>query len=332
MQEKGIRARNKAATQQRSLLAGAGEMDTESYNRALHTKDKDDAKWIRTVTNLSTWTDYKKACINEDADVKCTYCGATNPDIVHLLWKCSFFQAQRTNGDPDLKDLCDIADTLPAALKLGMPPAIPATADHSLWKGQGDWNGTKAWPAGCIHKGDIHCLTKDLINKYTLGSDTADPMNARQLVAALRRPLTPLELTMPQPCDQPSPLAINVYTDGTLKHPRLQDWALGGMGVWWPNRQLNVQPLNRNEDTYAHATAENKGVSLWGTLNGTKASSCRTEIAGAILATLAEGPIHQGSDSMSFTSKANAIKLHQEKSVRKCFVQSHAYTHLLDER
>ena len=52
IQQKGIRARNAAAAEHRSLLKGAKELDGNSYDRAISTKNTDDARWLRTVANL----------------------------------------------------------------------------------------------------------------------------------------------------------------------------------------------------------------------------------------------------------------------------------------
>ena len=46
---------------------------------------------------------------------------------------------------------------------------------------------------------------------------------------------------------------------------------------------------------------------MWGAITGQRASSCRTEIDGAILGICGPGPVYQISDSMSYSNKANAL-------------------------
>ena len=46
----------------------------------------------------------------------------------------------------------------------------------------------------------------------------------------------------------PIPTQPNVYSDGSLKHPRGIFWQVGGAGVWWPKRSLTEVPIIAAEE------------------------------------------------------------------------------------
>ena len=81
-----------------------------------------------------------------------------------------------------------------------------------------------------------------------------------------------------------------------MKHPSNQIWALGGFGVWWPDRDLNEQPLTDAEKDYTLHKAEGKAISLWGAVLGQKGSSTRTDLAGGIAGSLSNMGAHQATD------------------------------------
>ena len=90
-----------------------------------------------------------------------------------------------------------------------------------------------------------------------------------------------------------------MYTDGALNNPRHHFWGLGGYGVWWPKRDPATSPLSNAEYQYTHGVTENGGIELWGTLTGHGGSSTRSELAAAIIALVAPGPVHIGTDSQA---------------------------------
>ena len=100
----------------------------------------------------------------------------------------------------------------------------------------------------------------------------------------------------------------NVYTDGALKNPQVQAWCLGGLGIWWPGRDLDNHPCTQVEDTFSTYVQEHGGVSLWGSATGHRSSSTRTELAAGIVAATNSIGIHQGSDSMAYVKKFNQIR------------------------
>ena len=79
------------------------------------------------------------------------------------------------------------------------------------------------------------------------------------------------------------------------------------MGVWWPYRDLQQQPLSAAEQDYMASRQETKGVSLWGAVTGGQCSSTRAELAGGCIAAAANQPIHQATDSQAYKKKAEQI-------------------------
>ena len=81
---------------------------------------------------------------------------------------------------------------------------------------------------------------------------------------------------------------------------------VGGVGVWWPGRDLKATPLNSNEE-YLVARTSAKGVMLSAALLGHRASSTRAELGAGIAVMFAKAATHQGTDSMAYVLKAQHI-------------------------
>ena len=61
------------------------------------------------------------------------------------------------------------------------------------------------------------------------------------------------------------------------------------------------------EDLLVNTHFSGDGLEGWGAVQGPRASSTRSELAGGIAAALAPYPIHIGADNLSFVNKANLI-------------------------
>ena len=85
-----------------------------------------------------------------------------------------------------------------------------------------------------------------------------------------------------------APLALNVYTDGSVLNPLTSSYSLGTAGVVHVNRDLKKLPLNMIEESYGRASVEEHPeygtlVKLGVTLGGWSISSTRAELAAAII-------------------------------------------------
>ncbi len=156
-----------------------------------------------------------------------------------------------------------------------------------------------------------HQEVKDILSKSNI-----DPAmhSARQAFHKIKANKQPPHLALPFKCHRPAPEDINVYTDGSWINPLQQYLGLGGAGVWWPGRDLSVyQRLSPAEKDLAHWSQHSDGLMLYTPIGGYTGSSTRTELAAAIIALAANGPVHIGTDSQVFHDKALLILGHLRK-------------------
>ena len=102
-------------------------------------------------------------------------------------------------------------------------------------------------------------------------------------------------------CQHLAPILVNTYSDGGVAHPTRHRWQLGGSGVWHPGR--SEEPTHEELD-YAHTKALHDGVEAWVNSAAMWCSSTRMELLGGIIALLAPGPVHIGTDSAAFLNMA----------------------------
>ena len=130
---------------------------------------------------------------------------------------------------------------------------------------------------------------------------------ARQAFQILRGQHKPADIAPPTPCADAPPPQPNAYSDGSLHSPHTPAFSLGGAGVWHPDRQLTSSPSSEAEANLAIFTQKQEGLQLFNSLSGLCGSSTRAELAGAIIAFAANGPVHLGTDSQSFKAKAHKV-------------------------
>ena len=97
----------------------------------------------------------------------------------------------------------------------------------------------------------------------------------------------------------------NVFTDGGLKHPDSNLWALGGFGIWWPDTDGFEDGHQLHK--FTHQEALDQGILMWGSLPGLGCSSTRTELAAALMALLSARPVHIARDSKAMIDKASKL-------------------------
>ena len=134
-----------------------------------------------------------------------------------------------------------------------------------------------------------------------------DTMNARQIFQNVKAMDATPHMPLPEPCTRAPPAMVNAYSDGSWINPLRQFLGLGGAGVVWPGRDLQVLPLSQAERELAHHEQDADGVTLYTAIGGYGGSSTRTELAAGILAISCSGPVHLGTDSAAFKEKADSI-------------------------
>ena len=303
----GIRARNKQAATVRQQLDGTAELDVDMFNVAANKLDKEEQKALRWVASLSAWTNEKKEEIGQAPSAKCDHCGQIHDSITHTIWTCQALKrkALQQGADKSIVELGDI-NLLPKPLLVGLPPALAADFDMAFWGGSLQ-NFEEALqqivgkPAKANHASrDTRQLVQELHGTNPL-------LNARQIIQELRGGHVILDMAPIDKCEEAPPDKPNVYNDGSLKNPRNWYWGMGGYGVVWPARDLQIHPLTANEMDFAIREVDKLLVSLWGAMPGHKNSSTRAELAAGILALCGSGPVHQATDSEAYLKKANRI-------------------------
>ena len=72
------------------------------------------------------------------------------------------------------------------------------------------------------------------------------------------------KLPAPQPEEDTPPEEPNVYTDGSLHNPTSRHWQVGGIGILWPERELEKEPLEQHEMLYLKWQQQSIGTAIWG--------------------------------------------------------------------
>ena len=122
-----------------------------------------------------------------------------------------------------------------------------------------------------------------------------DPrVKAREVVQVQLRREGRQELATPKWTDEKPPEEPNTYSDGSVHNPRSTAWQIGGVGIWWPGRKLEAQPLTEDEAKFMHVEQTDLGVRGWNAFNDLKNSSTRTEIGASLLAMLQRWAVNIG--------------------------------------
>ena len=89
---------------------------------------------------------------------------------------------------------------------------------------------------------------------------------------------------------------------------------MGGIGVWWPYRNLEKQPLTNNETEYTkHEKKGKDGLKLWNIFNGLRGSSTRCEIGAALMAMQPLIATHIGIDNKAVVDRGTELIEHHTK-------------------
>ena len=117
-------------------------------------------------------------------------------------------------------------------------------------------------------------------------------------------------LPAPEEEDDAPPDKPNVYTDGSLHNPTSRHWQVGGMGIFWPGRSLEQEPIEESEMLFMRSEQIAEGINLWGTFTALRGSSTRCEIGTALIAMLRKRPVHIGTDSLALVRQGTTYLEH----------------------
>ena len=311
IQEIAANARTRVGTESRQHMKDLHEIDGSIHKQIIHSLAPKERKVFNHLSSGAAWSEEHKANIGL-SNGECKLCGACTTDITHVAWECEHVHKHREH-----RALVDIDHKLlPTYIKHGLAKALTSDVQCTFW-GDRPTNVHDVSAATCDAVGlpvskakDVIASCKnqeiqDCLKRHGINSSA---LNARQCFRALKANKGPPHLAMPYRCHRAPPADINVYTDGSWAYPLKEFLGIGGAGVWWPNRDPNIEHrLSQAEKDIAHHKQFPEGAMLYTPIGGYGGSSTRTELAAAIVAILANGPVHIGSDSQAFIDKASDI-------------------------
>ncbi len=197
-----------------------------------------DIVYLLTVQAGSGWTKSELERIGAASGHLCDYCGGVAASMTHLF-HCPHFKQTRIEADAEIGNMDP--DLLPEMVKLGIAPAITHVSNATYW---GTPLGTQEpltrkstqWLIGGRHLPD----NKDA--RALQAKVNVEQCNARQLIALCKGGHGQGQHgEYPQEVSGEVPEEPNLYTDGRVKNPTNQHWAIAGFGLWWP-KQSEVTP------------------------------------------------------------------------------------------
>ena len=294
------RARLNETRQQRSFFGDLDELEPQLMKEAMNSMGTKEQKVLNYVNTGAYQDDYKKATYDL-SDGKCQHCGEIVVDSTHVLGACPKVEEQRS-----AKHLTqDEYKMLPKALKVGLVPCMGNKLYGPYWT-----HDYTAGQAGDVFYEPPKAEAKQSLLKYIAGTKgiTTEGKTARQIFQLLKQKKGATSHALPNRCLVKAPKDINVFTDGSWINNLKQYLGLGGAGIWWPKRDamacgkqgLIRKLVSHAEQEIAYCIQKDDGAMLYTAIGGFAGSSTRAELAAGIVAIMADGPVHIGSDSKIF--------------------------------
>jgi ribonuclease HI len=325
------RTRDKRVDTHRTFAGNFDELDTDLIKQiSNHLGPKEQRVYMHVATGGFWGEDHMQEVFETDG--KCPHCGLPNVNTRHISWLCPVINAKRSFKDlEDFKSQC-----LPEAIANGLPVAMQGSSKQAFW---GDCNQDGLCNSSkqligipCNKYAQLKADSNDAIIDTQLKAKNAKVLcnnTARAAFNHLRTSDGDCVNPVPFRCYIKAPDLINVFTDGSWLNPKKWFLGFGGAGVHWPGRAISKEdlgdklcyykPLNEGEHMLAFHTQDKNGLNLSTKVEAYNGNSTRAEISAGLIALMAEGPIHIGSDSRAFVDRANAslIKIHKHKRFKK---------------
>jgi ribonuclease HI len=305
------RSRLQKASSDRDFLGKIQEFDNTAFQDSTKKRSEEELNIIRYITTGAAWARNKLHEIGKAEDDRCQLCGDKEEDIRHSLWECRCIHGEDTERMRALRHL------LPVNLQFGIPAPITKDLDKTYWGATFDdiKNQNFDFTVLCGIAGNTkerrRMGNKNATAELSFKDKDIDTTgrNPRQIFQQLKgNSMKAEEFTKISWCEAEPPDDINVYSDGSFKNPRRPIYSLAGAGIWWPNRKLENDPLSRSETEMSLERQESGGAALRAWLAGFGGSSTRAELAAGIVALQYIGPVHLGTDSQAFLSKAMMLR------------------------
>ena len=233
-----------ASAPSRTSYGDLQEVDRSVMRRAAkYLSNKADISILAHIHAAGEWNATNKHHIDEDEDPACPLCQAPNQTFAHIVCECPALQHVRDLYGSFLKDLP--LEELPPAVLRGVAPAMHCDTSKTFW-------GQPATDYGCISaEAATHIGITNKFHTYGLLVDSAiahydSKYGARKSFANIRGvDYVPKHVVAPS-VHGVAPSQPNIYTDGSMQHPKTKAYRLGGYAVWHPNRRAKPtrQPTN----------------------------------------------------------------------------------------
>eukprot|EP00969_Alexandrium_andersonii_P021395 935527-Alexandrium_andersonii.AAC.1 len=243
---------------------------------------------LRALWSGAIWTAKEAYKAGQVPRPVCPDCGAEEASLEHMLWECPIYE--------DLRQVCLTklhglrpAD-LPRSLALhGLAPLQLATCQGPLW------HSSQIAPEQFDH------ALLEAVRPLDLSR-----LHVSVVGEVLRGPTPRVELHIPPACDL-APASPNVFSDGSVRYPRVLHWAFGGAGAWFP-RDLAWVLRRDAEDTFTDfCWSDAQEGDVWVEMKGPVATSTRAELLAACLAFMAPVPINIAVDSQAVVKRVQAF-------------------------
>ncbi len=278
-------------------MGGINEVDHATVEKAMAGRSVEEKNIIAYISTGTSWAREKLEEIGRAEHNRCELCGEVEHDIRHPLWDCPKIH----EGD-QFQCRQELKAELPTNLQFGIPGLMAKELNVTYW-------GTKLQDICTKDDGILGMIglsgDKNKQNRQTNQNANAEEAykrkgldvngcNARQAFKKFKGGSSKNEFPVVKKCDHEAPNKINVYSDGSYKNNRRAYFSLAGAGVWWPERDTDLQPITSAEYEMSLHKQVTGGIALSTALAGHGGSSTRAEIAAGIVACQSDVAINVG--------------------------------------
>ena len=295
--------RTTVANGKREETVDLEEIDKIATRGKTNDLDEADRQILDIVRTGSSWNRVAAYWSGQAEDKQCVLCQAGDEGPTHF-WSCPALEEARRRADSALSEIPP--DVLPNPIKVGIAPAMSCCPGGLFWMHTPPEGMTGDQAVLCGQNGDRQ-FDEPVAQLLEQSKDFTAREVMQNLVSQGDRCNAPINNKRIEQLPPPEP---NVFPDGSVINPRSLHWQIGGMGLWWPDRNEDSQPRNDAERTLANAVQETHGMSMFNNMTNLSNSSTRCEIGGIITAAASDVAINAGSDSLSAVRKGNTIIQH----------------------
>ncbi len=233
-------ARNRTARKEdsREECIDLREIDREATNVKIKGATDEDMMILNVERSGSTWTKTAAYEAGQTETDLCDICGKkAGPGHI---WLCEALKEDRDNADKELAALDP--KHLHSSCRHGIAPVMSARLKGSYWGSnlEGMASSEKKL-LGYVPEGLTPTRIREIMERCEAGH------TAREVTQHYTSSWGSQKMPLPKKLDEnaEAPFHINNDSDGSLKNPMGNHWAIGGVGIWWPSRKIEEKQLNK---------------------------------------------------------------------------------------